>query len=93
MKACRRLFTQCSGAANACTLCRAAPGLFRPPVPRSWLHLSPEFHFNERGQISKHAVDCVQYSGMQLQLPLLARMAAQRRAMVPGLAGGSFDEC
>lgn len=52
-----------------------------------------EFHFNESGQIWKHAVDCVQYSGMQLQLPLLARMTRRQQALVPGLAGGSFDEC
>lgn len=77
---------------------RAAPRLLdgltaRADATHMTLDGVSEFHFNERGQISKHAVDCVQYSGMQLQLPLLARMAAQRRAMVPGLAGGSFDEC
>ena len=46
----------------------------------------------------KHCVDCVSYSGPQVQVPLLARYqaaATARRhgALVPGIAGGSFDEC
>lgn len=42
----------------------------------------------------KHAVDCVQFSGPQLLgVPQLLRMRAPQRALVPGLAGGSYDEC
>lgn len=78
------------------TMCCLHPILLRLPALKPPLLCSPtcaEFHFDDRGQIRKHSVDCVQYSGMQLQLPLLARMATKQRAMVPGLAGGSFDEC
>ena len=39
----------------------------------------------------KHRVDCVSYSGPSVQVPLLARYA--RPHLVPGLAGGSWDEC
>ncbi|KAL4447775.1 hypothetical protein ABPG75_004994 [Micractinium tetrahymenae] len=53
-----------------------------------------EFHFNEGGHIMKHLVDCVSYSGPRAAQPLLARYAARRQAaLVPGLAGGSWDEC
>lgn len=53
-----------------------------------------EFHFNEEGRIMKHSVDCVAYSGPRVAQPLLARYTAQQqRALVPGLAGGSWDEC
>ncbi len=42
----------------------------------------------------KHLVDCVAYSGPRVAQPLLARVTARRQgALVPGLAGGSWDEC
>ena len=76
---------------------RAAPRLLDGLVPtRAAGHVAldgvSEFEFNDRGLIQRHTVDCVQYTGLQLQLPLLARTARPQHAMVPGLAGGSCDE-
>ena len=66
-----------------------------PMIPSSSSRHPAEFHFSDSGHVMKHALDCTSYSGMQLAPahPLLARLQRRQAAMVPGLAGGSFDEC
>ncbi len=53
-----------------------------------------DFHFDDRGLIMKHVIDCVSFSGPRsLQVPLLARYAQRAPgALMPGLAGGPGDD-
>lgn len=71
----------------------APPAYPNPPYPiLPHPSLPAEFHFSDSGHVMKHTVDCTSYSGMQLA-PALARLQRSQPALVPGMAGGSFDEC